>query len=244
MFLENKASQRRFRRIQTDGSDVEIAFGQVASGTDVIRISVASAIEAEQVAARWGRWALADGYSEVDMPPGEPGVVHWVEGAAGWIRLDANRVAHFSEAAVPSPPPPLAIGTRVTAEGLSPYAGPGAEGAHRGKFEAERVHVVLEPGRTKKPKAVDADEGTIADLAIAEKAAPHTLPSTPGDLIFAHEKGVHRFLLIDGNGLVVYEPVFRSNGKRSSGPASRCAADFVRVVPANLARRLLELLGS
>jgi hypothetical protein len=62
-----------------------------------------------------------------------------------------------------------------------------------------------------------------------------------GDLIFAYEKGIHRFLKLGRNGgirVVFYELVFNSKLQRASSRILMCAPNFCSPVPASNVREL------
>src|SRR5262249_30553563 len=69
----------------------------------------------------------------------------------------------------------------------------------------------------------------------------------PGALIFAYERGVHRFLrrakLPRVGTVVLHEPVLTSKLEPQSGEVLSCVPGFCELVPPRLARELAARLG-
>jgi hypothetical protein len=68
-----------------------------------------------------------------------------------------------------------------------------------------------------------------------------------GALVFAYEKGIHRFLkktkLARVGEVVLYEPVLTSKLERQSGVVLSCVPTFCELVPAPITRELDRRLG-
>ncbi len=253
--FEKKGRLRLFRRVGTRGSTLKLELGAAAEGMTTVSEKHSSPAAARAAAGVWCRWALEAGFAEVALERGLPGVVYSPQGPAGpcRVRTDAREDVYCAKGAALLPA--LEIGQRVVVEGVRRHPGLEVAFMFGSELEARRVVAFPEPRWSQFKAREDLSEKARRPLvALAGPAllghARRERPLAalrPGSLIFAFEKGVHRYLKtvrVKGTGaLVHYEPVLTSQLKRQSFHVLTCLADFCEPVPAELRRELERLLG-
>jgi hypothetical protein len=248
--FEKPGTLRLFRRVTIRGTVVAVAVGRASEGETTFTIRCRSTGEARRTAETWARRALEAGFAEVELPAGIPGVVRTLEGPSGpgRVRIDACKDVYFAVEACGVAK--LRIGQRVVAQGVQRSPGLKVDYLFGSKLEARRV---LEFPRIDPRRCMPApDPGARARRTLVTLAGPAILghqrrakpliAAAAGDLIFAYEKGIHRFLKfgrLPGTGRVVFhEAVLTSGFARQASPVLTCAPEFCETLPASLKRAI------
>jgi hypothetical protein len=245
--FEKKGTLNLFRRIGIRGSTLELVIGEASSGETHIACRHQSNTAALKAATQWMQWAREVGYAEIDLPEGIPGVVFRVDGqkGPGRIRIDTAENVYFDIDSVAAPR--LKMNQRVVVQDIHRRRGPPIDFMFGSKLEAGRVIAFPEPKWSHVERKADLSQKVRDGLmrSSGEALSGHRSRDTAfdnarcGDLIFAFEKGVHRFLkfgrLPDGSApAVLYEAVLTSNFKRCSTPILYCHSKFCELVPEEL----------
>ncbi len=172
----------------------------------------------------------------------------------GRIRLDGPDDVYFdTDAAAPLS---LRIGQRIVAQGVRedprlrvPYMAASKLRARR-VLEFPRVQweqSPIRPGADSRAQTLLARMSGQALLGHQRRARPLPKDVPCGALIFAFEKGIHRFLKFgrvrDVGTVVFYEPVLTAAFQRQVAPPLTCIPEFCERVPPELARELEQRLG-
>jgi hypothetical protein len=248
--FEKRGRLRLFRRIGAAGPVLKLAIGTSGYSTTLVSVKYPSARAAQRAAGVWARWALEAGYAEVALGACIPGVLSTLKGPGGpgRVRTDEPEDVYFAAGAAVAPA--LAVGQRVLLEGVRRRPGLEVDFMFGSDFEARRVLPFPETKWSRFSARPDPDERTRRSLlALAGDAiGGHARRARPladarcGSLIYAYEKGIHRFLKtgrLKGVGAVVFhEAVLTSALKRQSSPVLECIPAFCELVPEKLAAQL------
>jgi hypothetical protein len=91
-----------FRRIETSGATLRLAFGKASEGTTRVSVKCRTRAEADRLAETWSRWALEAGFAEIGLERGTPGILFHLAGpkGPGRVRDDEGRNVFFDPSAV------------------------------------------------------------------------------------------------------------------------------------------------
>jgi hypothetical protein len=245
-----------FRRIESKGSTLSLALGRASEGTERVSVKCASALAARRLADTWSRWALEAGFAEIPLEEGTPGVLFFLSQprGPGRVRDDEGKNVYFEPEAAASVAK-LAQGQRVLLQGVRERAKLRVEWMFGSRLAAEKL-VGFQATPWNKYKQLPDPSAKIR-AALAKLAGPRlegwhvAAPALPkkvavGTLIFAYEKGVHRFLGRepgDDEDLVHTEPVLTSKLTRQSGPPQIQVVKFCAPLPEKFRREAEKRFG-
>jgi|GEM_PF-4115665 len=256
--LEKPRGLRPFRRVELKGSTVTLVVGKAGGDALRVRIPKRSASAAERECRKWIGWALADGFEEIPLPKGAKlGRLSYLVGpeGPGRLRLDGPKDVYFSAEA--SGGHTWKVGQRVVVQGvqLDPKVAK-VDFLFGSTLRARQVSPAPRPLPNTSPKrrpfAAQAARALIklAGPAI-EGHARHGKALgklEPGRLLFAYDKGVHRFLALKHAGWdskrVVYEAAFTSQLAPAKESFEQfCLEEFCAPLPKALEAALIASLS-
>lgn len=257
--FEKRGKLGLFRRFGVEGRELRLVIGQAGEGDHRFTVTAKSPAAAEKELERWSQWALDAGYALVALPAGvRLGVVATTESprGPGRIRLDERDDVLFTGA-----PFDVAAGDRVMVEGVHRGAKRVPDFMFGSRLRAKRVLAFpkvdwkafplkpIPPAGVRARLAKKAGKPLLGKWTWEDEPEGPVFPKgvKPGDLIFAYEKGVHRFLRYAGTKrggmLVTSEPVLTSTFERTSFMPSDAMESFCKPLPAALAREISRLYG-
>ncbi len=244
-----------FRELEVRGATLKLTVGRAANDVVAVSMRQRSPAEAKRRLDAWARLALDAGFTELELPPGRFGVVSTLETPTGpgRIRLDGPEDVYFDSP--PAGPLPLRIGQRVLVQGVRTdprldveyMAGSKLRARSVLAFPRPRWNQHLAPGADARAQRLLARLSGKALLGHQRRARPLPKDVPCGALIFAFEKGIHRFLklghLPDVGTVVWYEPVLTATFQRQGAPPLSCIPEFCERLPPALVRELESRLG-
>jgi len=235
---------------------MSLALGRASEGMERISVKCASALAARRLADTWARWALEAGFAEIPLEDGTPGIIFFLSqpSGPGRVRDDEGKNVYFEPDAARGIAK-LAQGQRVLLQGVRSQPRLRVEWMFGSKLVAKSVLPFPAVSWSKYKQLPDPSAKVRAKLA---KLAGERLegwhvdaPALPkkvavGTLIFAYEKGVHRFLGREPGGdedLVHTEPVLTSKLTRQSGPPQIQVVRFCAPLPEKFQRSAESVFG-
>lgn len=241
MIFEKKGKSSLSRHLWTKGKTLHILFSQDASKVFELKLKLPRTSDISDETSFWSDSFRQAGFTEFLIQDGHAGSVAYIdpENESGRIRADAFGDVYFSQVSNHAKSAKQSLRVLVHDVFTNPELdvpfmfGYKLEASKVTNFPKGQSHSIQEIPEKKRVTLLKK-LGTLLD---GSKRSDEKNEFTPGQLIFAYQKGIHRYLGKQKK-TVYYEEIYNSKLLRQPGFVYCSIAEFCHPVPEEILKQL------